>query len=105
MLFLDFDQDGEISKAEFLHWNGSDEGVDHDPEVVLHGLFDFFNSSNNVDDEGNKFITPSDFRRGLDALKVGIPPEEVQILLGQLDSDYSGRIEFEEFEDFLKEFD
>ena len=95
---LDTDNDGKISKAEFLDWSAehaSDDASDHERAEALFRMFD---------EDGDQEITIGEFKRKVDALGAGLSVDDVGAIVNELDTDNNGTIGLHEFEILVQKY-
>jgi len=103
---LDEDNNGTISRDEFVAWqtlNLSKSNDDLSVEELVDQLFEIFDSDNDGEG-GDGVITVQEFRDGLNRFNAGLSDEEVAMLLQELDEDGSGTIEKKEFKEMLEKY-
>ena len=97
---LDADNDGEVTKEEFLQWY-SDNMFREDSRTMREAprvLFQLF------DQDKNGELTISQFKTKLDALQVGFSVDEQIAIVNELDKNGNGRIGLHEFELLFRKF-
>jgi len=95
---IDQDNDGRISKAEFLNWyaeHASDDMSDHERAEALFRMFD---------EDGDKEITIGEFKQKVDAMGAGLSVDDVGAIVHELDSDNNGTIGLHEFETLVQKY-
>jgi centrin-1 len=97
---LDVDNDGAISKAEFLQWYAEVEG--HEDEISEHERAEFLFSMFDENETGH--VTIGEFKRKLDALHAGLSVDDVGAIVQELDHDNTGHVGPEEFEQLIVKY-
>ena len=96
---LDADDDGEVTKQEFLRWYATQSEADNmtlrERAKDLFGMFDRDHSGE---------ITIGEFKAKLDALQMGFSVDEIGAIVNELDRDRNGTVSEEEFEELLKKY-
>jgi len=94
---LDSNDDGDISKEEFIQWYSDQlQKNELDPHEIAHSMFGMFDS------DGSGSISIAEFKAALDAFDVGLSTDDVAELVKELDEDRNGFIDEEEFAHLLK---
>jgi Ca2+-binding EF-hand superfamily protein len=97
---LDSDGSGQITRAEFLQWYV--DTMQEPDSFTLEEKAEFLFSIFDHDKSGE--ITLSEFKARLDALKVGLSPDDYSFLVNELDHDNNGSIGKEEFVHLLNQY-
>jgi calmodulin len=99
---LDKNQDGNISRDEFLDFYKQHMVFDLD----RHGLHELARHMfEQFDSDGNGVITLSEFKTVMDALNVDFSIDEIGELVNELDEDHDGTICEHQFVELLKKHD
>merc|ERR1711871_685118 len=98
LIHLDLDNDGTVSKEEFIQWHAEQASASNDqsPKELAAQLFAMF------DDDGSGSITVGEFKDALDKLGSDLSVDEIADLVKELDEDNSGTIEEHEFAELLE---
>lgn len=96
---LDVDNDGEVTKEEFMKWYAKRSDADNmtlrERAKDIFGIFD---------QDNNGEITIGEFKTKLDALHMGFSVDEIGAIINELDRDRNGTVSEEEFEALLKKY-
>ncbi|XP_031779879.1 troponin C, isoallergen Bla g 6.0101 isoform X2 [Nasonia vitripennis] len=95
---VDVDASGELEFGEFCTLAGRFL-VEEDTEAMAQELREAFRL---YDKEGNGYITTEVFRDILHELDDQIPPEELDLMIEEIDTDGSGTLDFDEFMAVMK---
>ncbi|XP_058810530.1 troponin C, isoallergen Bla g 6.0101-like [Phymastichus coffea] len=95
---VDVDESGELEFNEFCTLAGRFL-VEEDTEAMAQELREAFRL---YDKEGNGYITTEVFRDILHELDDQIPPEELDLMIEEIDTDGSGTLDFDEFMAVMK---
>lgn len=96
---LDADDDGTVSKEEFLQWmHLSEQGKKNQESIrdVAETMFNLFK------DEGADSVDPEMLKKKLASFGVGLSDEDFNTFIHDLDPDGDGTITAEEFEQMLE---
>lgn len=95
-LKIEFDEDesGEIEFSEFIKLCEEFVEPEEDYNVVKRELRDIFMM---YDKEQRGYIPVADFKSILKEIEPSLPDEEAEAIVKELDTDFSGTIDFEEF--------
>ena len=98
LLGLDTNQDGSVDKKEFMAWQAKAQKGTHEEDIneIARDIFEMF------DEDGSGSITINEFQEGLVRFHIEMTPDEMTILVGELDQDHSGDVGLEEFVELLK---
>lgn len=91
---FDEDESGEIEFSEFIKLCEEFVEPEEDYNVVKRELRDVFMM---YDKEQRGYIPVADFKSILKEIEPTLPDEEAEAIVKELDTDFSGTIDFEEF--------
>jgi len=90
---------GEIEKEEFVEWMVASEAAASYDETNAEIALKMFNMFN---DDGDEFVTPEEFNTKLLEFGIRLSDDELALLVRELDSDGTGRINEDDFEAMLE---
>jgi Ca2+-binding EF-hand superfamily protein len=93
---------GEVDKEEFVNWmvaSEASQNYDESNTEIASKMFKMFN------DDGDDYVTPEEFNSKLQMFGIKLSQDELHLLVRELDSDGSGRIDEDDFEAMLERHD
>jgi Ca2+-binding EF-hand superfamily protein len=87
---VDKDGNGEIDFCEFIEVIAQETRETHSRDEILT----VFRA---IDEKGNGYITAEELRQIMNHLGEYLPPEEIEDIINELDTNGDGQIDFDEF--------